>query len=452
MTTGLQCAFISFILSRFVIKYLNIPQNYGSKYDILKFLWLPTGIIGLIIDVIGLDLLADYGLILVFFAMMALFYDERSNKYVRNVLLLCLPYLFFSIVDIGSIYYNYYFNNKSTDNLDLSSFGTMWALAFGFYIYRQGRKQREEEEKLLKENQALESKNVNLESLVDARTKEITSKNDELEKKIQELKDTQDQLIHSEKMASLGELTAGIAHEIQNPLNFVNNFSEVTNELITELKQEIINEHIDKELVLEILGDMANNLEKIVHHGKRADGIVKGMLQHSRKGSGEKELTDINALADEYLRLSYHGLRAKDKAFNANMETNLSPDVDKIMAYPQEIGRVFLNIITNAFHATQEKKLLQASADVVYAPMVKVITKKVDAIIIIEIIDNATGIPEEKIDKIFQPFFTTKPTGQGTGLGLSIAYDIITKLHGGKIKIESKVGEGTKFIIELPIG
>lgn len=270
------------------------------------------------------------------------------------------------------------------------------------------------------------------------------------------LQETQKQLVQSEKMASLGELTAGIAHEIQNPLNFVNNFSEVSNELIEEIEEERAKspESRDETLVSEILGDIKQNLIKIKHHGKRADSIVKGMLQHSRTSSGEAILTDINTLADEFLRLSYHGLRAKDKSFNADFKMDFDPDLPKIPVVPQDMGRVFLNIINNAFYAV-DKKSKSGFPD--YKPMVVVQTKKLEKVVEITISDNGSGIPSEIKDKIFQPFFTTKPTGQGTGLGLSLSYDIV-KAHGGEIAVESKVGEslseelgGTSFIITLPL-
>ena len=271
----------------------------------------------------------------------------------------------------------------------------------------------------------------------------------EIEKAYSELKTTQAQLIQSEKMASLGELTAGIAHEIQNPLNFVNNFSEVSNELIDEMNEEITKG--DLEEAKTIANDIKQNLEKINHHGKRADAIVKGMLQHSRSSSGVKEPTDINALADEYLRLAYHGLRAKDKSFNATMETDFDENIGKINIVPQDIGRVILNLITNAFYTTNEKSSsAKASGDTKYEPTVSISTKKVGKKVEIKVLDNGNGIPQKVLDKIFQPFFTTKPTGQGTGLGLSLSYDIV-KVHGGKLKVKTKEGEGTDFIINLPV-
>jgi signal transduction histidine kinase len=275
-----------------------------------------------------------------------------------------------------------------------------------------------------------------------------------------ELKSTQAQLIQSEKMASLGELTAGIAHEIENPLNFVNNFSEVSNELIGEMKAELSKGNTQE--ANEIADDLKQNLEKINHHGKRADAIVKGMLQHSRASSGQKELTDINALCDEYLRLAYHGMRAKDprdaanKSFNAKLETDLDPSVGKINIIPQDIGRVILNLINNAFYAVNERwKPARAGTDGAEGErskaMVSVSTKNLDGKILICVKDNGNGIPQNIRDKIFQPFFTTKPTGQGTGLGLSLSYDII-KAHGGEIKVETREGEGSEFIIQLPQG
>ena len=284
-----------------------------------------------------------------------------------------------------------------------------------------------------------------------------------IERAYKDLKSAQSQLIQSEKMASLGELTAGIAHEIQNPLNFINNFSEVSKELIDELqgeKQKPESER-DESLEDEILNDIRKNLEKINHHGKRADGIVKGMLQHSRNSAGQKELTDINALCDEYLRLAYHGLRAKDKTFNAEMKTDFDDTIGKINIVPQDMGRVILNLVTNAFYAVNEKSRTIAGSleAIAFEPTVKISTKKEKDKIEIKVKDNGNGIPEKILGKIFQPFFTTKPTGQGTGLGLSLAYDIV-RTHGGELKVETKENTGlpaeataqagTTFIISIP--
>ncbi|MEO6218913.1 MAG: ATP-binding protein, partial [Ginsengibacter sp.] len=273
--------------------------------------------------------------------------------------------------------------------------------------------------------------------------------NEALEKTLAHLKATQSQLIQSEKMASLGQLTAGIAHEIQNPLNFVNNFSEVNTELIDELSQEVDKGNLEE--VKTLAKDIKENEQKINHHGKRADAIVKGMRQHSSSSSGVKEPTDINALCDEYLRLSYHGLRAKDKSFNATMKTDFDNSIGKINIIPQDIGRVVLNLINNAFYAASlpsDGGFSDSKKN--KTPTVWVSTKKEGDKVLISVKDNGPGIPQKILDKIFQPFFTTKPTGQGTGLGLSLSYDI-TKAHSGELKVDTKEGEGSTFIIQLPV-
>ncbi len=297
-----------------------------------------------------------------------------------------------------------------------------------------------------KEVEQINEKNVELETMVAQRTAEITQQKEALEQTVQELKATQAQLIQQEKLASLGELTAGIAHEIQNPLNFVNNFSEVSMELIDEMNEELAKG--DAEEAAAIAEDIKQNLEKIRHHGKRADGIVKGMLQHSRASTGQKEPADVNVLADEYLRLAYHGLRAKDKMFNAELITNLDAALPKVNIIPQDVGRVLLNLFTNAFYATMQKKKLSGND---YKPTVSVNTRKHEGEVVITVRDNGTGIPEDVKDKIMQPFFTTKPTGEGTGLGLSLSYDIIVKGHGGKINVDTAEGEFTEFTISLPL-
>ena len=298
---------------------------------------------------------------------------------------------------------------------------------------------------------AVRKQNEILEAQVASRTNDLNKANSELNQSLENLKSTQTQLIQSEKMASLGELTAGIAHEIQNPLNFVNNFSEVNTELIDEMQQELDNGNLLDAKA--ISNDIKANEQKINHHGKRADAIVKGMLQHSRTSSGVKELTDINALADEYLRLSYHGLKAKDKDFNSDFKTDFDESLPKINVIPQDIGRVLLNLINNAFYAVSEKQKLSLTG---YEPTVSVSTSHSLSFgegrgeVKIKVTDNGNGIPDSIKEKIFQPFFTTKPTGQGTGLGLSLSYDIV-KAHGGDIKVETWEGEGTEFIIHLPL-
>jgi len=332
----------------------------------------------------------------------------------------------------------------------LEPVGLIWLLIFFswslFQRYQQLQKQITQEtlakERLAKEKE-IERSQLIAEQKVELEI-QVTERTSELKHSLEELKSTQAQLVQSEKMASLGELTAGIAHEIQNPLNFVNNFSEVNSELLHELEEEAKKGNLEEVKV--IAKDIKDNEEKIVHHGKRADAIVKGMLQHSRTSSGQKEPTDINTLADEYVRLAYHGLRAKDKTFNAKFETDFDRTIGKINVVPQDIGRVLLNLINNAFYAVTEKK---QQLDESYEPCVSISTRKADGKVEVKVKDNGNGIPQKVMDKIFQPFFTTKPTGQGTGLGLSLSYDIL-KAHGGELKVETKEGEGAEFIVVLP--
>jgi signal transduction histidine kinase len=338
-----------------------------------------------------------------------------------------------------------------------SAFAIIWMVAMLIIANKQNKalrnetQKREEEEKM---KQLAEEKKAELEVLVAERTKELIQQKEELQQAVEHLKATQDQLIHAEKMASLGELTAGIAHEIQNPLNFVNNFSEVNQELAEELKEDLDKMQLteaDKTHLITLVNNIRQNQDKINFHGKRADSIVKGMLQHSRKGTGQKEPVDLNEMVDEYVRLSYHGLRAKDKNFNATIDVHLDPAITKVPLLPQDIGRALLNILNNAFYAVNEKK---NSGIPDYSPTIKVNTRLIDKgkkWVYVTVRDNGNGIPETVKDKIFQPFFTTKPTGKGTGLGLSLSYDIITQGHGGELKMLSKEGEFTEFVIKLPV-
>ncbi|MBD1386502.1 histidine kinase [Mucilaginibacter rigui] len=317
--------------------------------------------------------------------------------------------------------------------------------AFGWIFLRVATSKKQQSE--LKR---ISERKDELELLVAQRTAEITKQRNELQETVKELQATQAQLIQQEKLASLGELTAGIAHEIQNPLNFVNNFSEVSMELIEEMEEEMAKG--DMEEATAIANDIKQNLEKIRHHGKRADGIVKGMLQHSRASSNVKEPTNLNTIADEYFRLAYHGLRAKDKSFNADLVTNFDPDLPSINIVSQDVGRVLLNMFTNAFYAVHQK---QKTIGGDFKPRVEVSTRTIktpkgsDVEIIVK--DNGSGIPDAIKDKIMQPFFTTKPAGEGTGLGLSLSYDIIVKAHKGHININSKEGEGSEFVVTLPV-
>ncbi|MCF2493267.1 sensor histidine kinase [Dyadobacter chenhuakuii] len=349
------------------------------------------------------------------------------------------------------------FHDQYHDFLDIAvAFAFILCFVIWFYARKQQKVLLKEREDRLREELASKAQKESLEYLVAERTMELTAQKEELQKAIEDLKSTQNQLIQSEKMASLGELTAGIAHEIQNPLNFVNNFSEVSVELCQELEEEVDKTSIadeDKDYIKGIIADLSQNQQKITHHGKRADSIVKGMLQHSRASSGEKEMVEINALADEYMRLAYHGLRAKDKEFNAALVTDFDPTIGKVLVMPQDLGRVFLNLFTNAFYAVAEKKRLLTEAGKLddYRPEVKVSTKMFAGKLYIRVSDNGTGMPDHVKAKIFQPFFTTKPTGQGTGLGLSMSYDIITSGHNGTLDVETIPGQKTEFKITIPV-
>ena len=404
--------------------FLYDPEQLGPIWSIFLY----AGIIRLSLKSWNKNKVASFLFLssscinLAFWILMICWYmglvDQRIDKFI--------PFSFMLVPVVLAIYLGYAFGKRSQDlRLNLNRV-----------------------QELSKEKESILSQQKNT---LEQQVKERTAA---LNQSLEELKTTQSQLIQSEKMASLGELTAGIAHEIQNPLNFVNNFSEVSNELVDEMNEEL--DKGDLEEVKAISLDIKQNLEKINHHGKRADNIVKGMLQHSRSSSGTKEPTDINALADEYLRLAYHGLRAKDKSFNAELITNFDKNMGKVNIVPQDMGRVILNLITNAFYAVNEK----ANSDIEgYKPTVKIISKRTPLLggvgggsqsVQISISDNGNGIPKEIVEKIFQPFFTTKPTGQGTGLGLSMSYDIVTKGHNGELKVETTKNKGTTFIIELP--
>jgi signal transduction histidine kinase len=350
-------------------------------------------------------------------------------------------YLFFGYPLIGKVlsplWANQWWYVIETVGLSWLAISFSWILLQRFRgMQKQIVQQALDREK--EKNQLIAEQKIELERTVDERTSE-------LKHSLTELQSTQSQLIQREKMASLGELTAGIAHEIQNPLNFVNNFSDVNREMITELEQELRTGNVEEALA--IAADLKGNEEKISHHGKRADFIVKGMLQHSRSSGGEKQSTNMNVLCDEFLKLSYHGMRAKDKSFNAETVTNFGTGLPRINVSQQDIGRVMLNLINNAFYAVNEKATTSGPD---YKPIVELSTAQSDGHIEIRVKDNGNGIPENIKDKIFQPFFTTKPTGEGTGLGLSLSYDIVVKEHGGKIDVESKQGEGSEFTVMLP--
>ncbi|MBV5314526.1 MAG: histidine kinase [Prolixibacteraceae bacterium] len=383
-------------------------------------------------------------------AMIAFSLEQKELRKLRMFVLAFVPFEIVSLItDLAEVINVDFFSANETYFKNAMSLTYIWMVAILFSQNRQfkaaekERIKRQQEDEL---NKAIAIRKVELEGLVAERTAELTAQKEELELTLDELRSTQSQLIQAEKMASLGELTAGIAHEIQNPLNFVNNFSEVSKELLDEMMAEL--DKGNNNDAKEIASDIIQNLEKINHHGKRADAIVKGMLQHSRSSSGQKEPTDVNALADEFLRLAYHGLRAKDKSFNATLKTDLDANIGIIKVIPQDIGRVILNLLTNAFYAVNERKKLNIAG---YEPLVSIRTKRQENKVEIDVSDNGNGIPQRVIDKIFQPFFTTKPTGEGTGLGLSLSYDIIVKGHSGELRVETREGEGTVFHIQLPI-
>ncbi len=474
---GYAWIFIPFFLVLFIRNFFDTKLRYpkwNKTLIIISWLQLTVGLLDFIFRSVVMEqgtIVSLINAIVVFLIVplavfiTSLLYIKSNVKTYRFIAVGAIPYVLFYIVFsfigpeslVGDIA-PHAISAFVTNNFRLFEMVSLtwliicftWVLFMRFdelkkeNIQQSLDKERLEKEKVIERNELIAKQKTELE-------KQVADRTAELKTSLEELKSTQSQLIQSEKMASLGELTAGIAHEIQNPLNFVNNFSEVSVELTKEMVDEVDKGNTNE--VKSIANDLVQNLEKINHHGKRADAIVKGMLQHSRASSGQKELTDINTLADEYLRLAYHGLRAKDKNFNAKFETNFDTSIPKINIAPQDIGRVILNLITNAFYAVNERQKaerLKQNAES-YEPTVTVSTKKDSDKILIVVADNGNGIPEAIKEKIFQPFFTTKPAGQGTGLGLSLSYDIIKKAHTGDIYLESKEGEFTEFIIRLPL-
>ncbi|MEP6738630.1 MAG: ATP-binding protein [Chryseolinea sp.] len=392
---------------------------------------------------------------LILLGIIYLIYSRREFHQTKPLVVAMFPLIIVQLIDDLTEVIDPKFHETWENVFETASlFALIWLCAFWFITNRQRKvleQERVKAEAREKEYRITENIKAELEVQVAERTAALTAQKEELQKAIEELKSTQAQLIQSEKMASLCELTAGIAHEIQNPLNFVNNFSDLSNELIAEMVEEVKKGNISEAEAL--ANDIRQNLEKINHHGKRADAIVKGMLQHSRNNTGAKEHTDINALTDEHIRMCYHGLRAKDKSFNATIKTDFDASLKKTSVIPQDIGRVILNLLSNAFYAVDEKKKFLngvPTADKLgFEPTVSVSTRQLVDAVEIRVTDNGNGIPNHITDKIFQPFFTTKPTGQGTGLGLSLSYDIITKGHGGELELETTEGEGSTFIIRL---
>jgi signal transduction histidine kinase len=403
-----------------------------------------------------LNFLGDWYGKIIFLIYLLTVYFLRDYRPARLLLLALLPNgIVVGLTSIFEYLTPTFYESSSAYFSTADGFTSFWLIGFGIYALVQNNKERKLRIKQEEETRLAEEKKAELEQMVTDRTSELTTEKEKLELALSELEATQDQLIQSEKLASLGELTAGIAHEIQNPLNFVNNFAELSEELAIELKEEIDKLEIPpgeaKENIADLLDDLTQNQEKINHHGKRAASIVTGMLQHARTSSGKKEPTDLNALSDEFLRLAYHGLRAKDRSFNASMKTDFDESIGNVAVIPQDIGRVMLNLITNAFYEVTEKKQQATSNGQDFEPTVSVSTKRMSDMVMLTVKDNGRGIPSKALEKIFQPFFSTKPTGRGTGLGLSLAYDIVTKGHGGELNVETKEGEGTSFIVQLPI-
>jgi len=444
--------------------YKEFDSRFNISYYFLVFAFSFVPIIGFLSDSNAVNLSVRMVINLLYYMILILITIKAVRQKKEGIKIFAtgifLPILFaitsFFFVLVYAIYTRMNLHENQTDYnllgyfmafLILSGKDVIMAICLSLYISLEFTRvnktlqnKLEDVDRLSKEKQTiLESQNELLEKQVKARTSE-------LQKTIETLKSTQDQLVQKEKLASLGELTAGIAHEIQNPLNFVNNFSELSGELIEELKE--LENSDDKELKAELLSDLAENQQKINHHGKRASNIVKGMLAHSRAASGERSLTNINELADEYLRLSFHGMRAKDKSFNADFKLQADPTIPELNIVPQDIGRVLLNLINNAFYSVFEKSRLQIKG---YKPLVEVKTEKTENQVIIKVKDNGLGISDEVKTKVFQPFFTTKPSGEGTGLGLSLSYDIVTKGHKGELTVQSETGEYCEFIITLPI-
>ena len=440
-------------VTRIITRFLDTEICMPEFYKIAKFFWLGMLILLITTESFGIKFFTNnYLEIISILVLYILYKSKEKSSNIRPILIAILPFIFsIFLIDFFEFLTPKFYEKNEEYFKNFRGFTTMWLFGFGIYVQKQNKKEKVRRQKEELERQILEDKKRSLENQVAERTAELTQQKEAVENTINELKTTQTQLIHAEKMASLGELTAGIAHEIQNPLNFVNNFSEMSVELAQELNEELDKDLIDKDLVKELMGDLIQNQEKINHHGKRASSIVKGMLEHSRTSTGTKELTDINALADEYLRLSYHGLRAKDRSFNADFKTVFDESLPKIELVSQDFGRVLLNLINNAFYAVGKREKREKEIGDSFKPIVTVSTEKINNQVVIKIKDNGTGMPEAVKAKIFQPFFTTKPTGEGTGLGLSLAYDIVTKGHNGTIDVQSAENEGTEFTIKLPI-
>jgi len=433
-------------------KALDIPARLPQWDRWLTRLWRPMAAItglGLLLGGPVLDWLDNMFLAGVLCLGIAIGWRLRTYRPALWLAVALVPSTLLLVVEMLARPFTKALETGTVDNIE--GLVLIWAGVFLLVARSQAKTitaETQARQAAEQEQRAIESQSQTLEVEVNQRTAALARQTDELRTTLSELQATQDQLIQSEKMASLGELTAGIAHEIQNPLNFVNNFADVSVELVAELAEERARPTRDPAVEAELLADLRQNLQRIAQHGGRAAGIVRGMLEHSRASTGERQPTDVNALADEYLRLAYHGLRAKDKRFNATLQPMLAPGLPLVEAVPGDLGRVLLNLFINAFYAVQKR---QQAGEAGYAPTVGVRTELAGEWVRIVVSDNGTGMPAEVQARIFQPFFTTKPSGEGTGLGLSLAHDIVVQGHGGTLSVESQPGAGTEFTITLPV-
>ena len=447
-------ALMGFLLIKGLRKFLDLPHRLPRWNKPLGYIWVPALALlaGTALLKVKPPLLADGYWLFVLLTVATVLVLVRDYRPARTLLLALTPFLLTKIIEYvlsgsdGRVLEEYDTLVDTTQG-----FSIIWLITF--VLFARSQKITLEKERLLREEEErakhlIEAQNVELERLVVERTAALTHQTAELRAALADLRAAQAQLVQAEKMASLGELTAGIAHEIQNPLNFVNNFADVSLEMLVELREEQARQQREPTLEAELLNDIAQNLQKIHHHGQRAASIVKGMLEHSRASTGERLPTNVNHLAEEYLRLAYQGLRAKDKFFNATLTTEFESTLPEVEAIGPDLGRVLLNLFSNAFYAVRQRQL---KGEPGYIPTVTVITRQVQDQVEIRVHDNGMGIPEAMRQKIFQPFFTTKPSGEGTGLGLSLSYDIVTQGHGGTLTVNSQDGKYTEFLISLPI-
>ena len=451
--TLLNAASVGLVVGAIVRSLLNRPLLLPRARTWLLALWVPAvlGFVGTAaLHYVNAQLSAWYMLFMLG-AVAAVLWQVRGYRPATSMLwAIAVPALYRGILLGQSLLGFQFVASIDTYFKKAGGLSSIWFFALmgvAFYQKKSLAKEQVRRAEEERQRQLAAARNAELERLVAERTATLTQQADELQTALAELRTTQQQLIQSEKMASLGELTAGIAHEIQNPLNFVNNFADVSAELVAELETEQASPTPDTGLEDELLADLRHNLTKINQHGQRASSIVRGMLAHSRQSTGERQPTQLNALADEYLRLAYHGLRAKDKTFNATLKTDFAALLPLVPAVPGDLGRVLLNLFTNAFYAVQKRQQDGAAG---YMPTVWVATRRDGDEVEIRIRDNGTGIPAAVQAKIFQPFFTTKPTGEGTGLGLSLAHDIVVQSHGGTLAVQSQEGEFTEFVVRLP--